>query len=540
MNLLASLNLLEIESMKPILTALLICFPSLLAAADSSDDKAGQPNIVIIMVDDMGFSDLGCYGGEIPTPNLDALAAAGVSFTQFYNTGRCCPTRASLLTGLYSHQAGIGAMTGDAGLPGYRGFLNDRCVTIAEVLRPAGYFTAITGKWHVGDGDDSRLPLQRGFDRFYGVPEGGGFYFQLKPGRTIRLNNEILHSVNNPLPQGWYSTDAWTEYGLRFIDEARAADKPFFLYLAHNAPHFPLQAAPEDIAKFRGRYKAGWDQMRQQRYHQLKERGIVSADWPLPPRDTTVEAWDALTPKQQDDLDHRMALHAAVMHRLDRSIGFLVDGLKERGVLENTLLMFLSDNGASDEGGLPGKFGPGTPGDAQSDVYFGRAWANASNTPFRLYKKNSHEGGIATPLIAHWPAGIAARGQRCTQPAHVIDLMATCVDLVGASYPETHNGKPIQPMEGVSLKPLFISPSVSPPRSRALYWEHMGHAAVRDGDMKLVRQGRNGPWELYDMSADRTELNNLATEYPDQAQALAEKWEAWAERARVKPYPSGK
>jgi arylsulfatase len=450
------------------------------------------------MVDDMGFSDIGCYGGEISTPNLDALAAGGVRFTQFYNTGRCCPTRASLLTGLYSHQAGVGAMTGDAGLPGYRGFLNDRCVTIAEVLRPAGYFTAHTGKWHVGHGDDSRLPPQRGFDRFYGVPEGGGFYFKLKEGRTIRLDNEILHSVDKPLPQGWYSTDAWTEYGLRFIDEARSADKPFFLYLAHNAPHFPLQAAPEDIAKFRGQYKAGWDQVRQQRYSRLKELGVVSADWPLPARDATVAAWDALTPQQQDDLDHRMTLHAAVMHRLDRSIGTLVAGLKERGALENTLLLFLSDNGASDE------------------------------------------GGIATPLIAHWPAGISAHGQWCTQPTHIIDLMATCVDLAGAAYPATYNGKPIEPMEGVSLQPLFTSPSESLPGPRTLYWEHLGHAAVRTGDMKLVRQGRSGPWELYDMAADRTELNNLAPEFPDQAKALAGKWEAWAKRAQVKPYPSQK
>lgn len=235
-----------------------------------------------------------------------------------------------------------------------------------------------------------------------------------------------------------------------------------------------------------------------------------------------------------------MALHAAAMVRLDRSIGVLVDGLKERGVLDNTLLLFLSDNGASDEGGLLGKFGPGTPGDAQSEVYFGRAWANGSNTPFRLYKKNSREGGIATPLIAYWPAGISALGQWCSQPAHVIDLMDTHSDIAGATYPKTYNGKPIQPLEGVLLKPLCLSPSENLPKARSLYWEHMGHAAVRDGDMKLVRQGRNGLWELYDMAADRTELNNLVTQYPDQAKVLTEKWEAWAERAQVNPYPSEK
>jgi arylsulfatase A-like enzyme len=492
---------------------------------------------VIILVDDMGFSDIGSYGGEIPTPNLDTLAAGGIRFSQFYNNGRCCPTRASLLTGLHAHQAGVGGMTGDQRVPGYRGFLNDRCVTIAEVSRTAGYFTAHTGKWHAGDGDEARLPLQRGFDRFYGVPEGGGFYFKLKAGRTVRLGNEVLHSIDNPLPDGWYSTDAWTEYGLRFIDEAREAKKPFFLYLAHNAPHFPLQAAPEDIEKFRGQYKNGWDQMRQHRHARQKEIGLMPADCPLTPRDAAVEAWDALTPEQQDDLDHLMSLHAAVMHRLDRSIGALVSGLKKRGALDNTLLFFLSDNGASDEGGLHGKFGGGTPGDAQSDVYFGRAWANASNTPFRLYKKNSHEGGIATPLIAHWPDGISARGEWCAQPAHVIDLMATCVDLAGATYPQEHKGKPILPMEGVSLKPLLLSPTDSLPVSRGLFWEHMGHAAIRDGDLKLVRKGRGGPWELYDMAADRTEMNNLAERFPENAAALAAKWETWAERAMVKPYP---
>lgn len=509
-------------------------FLSLLTLFCSQIQAAERPNIIIILVDDMGFSDLGCYGGEIPTPNLDALAAGGLRFTQFYNTGRCCPTRASLLTGLYPHQTGIGHMTDDKGVPGYQGFLNDRCVTLAEVLRPAGYFTAHTGKWHVGHGDDARLPLQRGFDRFYGVPEGGGFYFQPKAGRTVRLGNEVVLGTGQPTPEGWYSTDAWTEYGLRFMDEARAAKKPFFLYLAHNAPHFPLQAAPEDIAKFRGHYKSGWDKLRAQRHARQKELGLVAAAWPLTPRDATIEAWDALTPEKQDELDLRMAIYAAVMHRLDLAIGTLVAGLKERGALDNTLLLFLSDNGASDEGGLYGKFGDGTPGDAQSDVFLGRAWANASETPFRLYKKNSHEGGIATPLIAHWPAGISAKGEWRAQPAHVIDLMATCVDLAGTSYPKENNGKPIQPMEGRSLLPAFKN---EPLQRDALYWEHEGHAAIRVGDMKLVRQGRNGAWELYDMTADRTELNDLAAAQPERVKELAAQWEAWAKRAQVLPYP---
>jgi len=528
----------SLRRMKCLLSLLAFAFASshALSAAEQAGVPASRPNIVVILVDDMGFSDLGCYGGEIPTPNIDALAANGLRFTQFYNTGRCCPTRASLLTGLYPHQAGIGHMTDDKGVPGYRGFLNDSCVTIAEVLRPAGYFTAHTGKWHVGHGDEARLPLQRGFDRFYGVPEGGGFYFKPKAGRTVRLNHEIVHGEGKATPDGWYSTDAWTDYGLRFIDEAREAKKPFFLYLAHNAPHFPLQAAPEDIAKFRGQYKAGWDALRLQRHARQQELGIVNVEWPLSPRDSTIEAWDTLDAAQQDALDLRMAIYAAVMHRLDRAIGTLVTGLKERGVLDDTLILFMSDNGSSDEGGLHGKDGSGTPGSAESDVFLGRAWANAGGTPFRLYKKNSHEGGIATPLIAHWPAAITAKNTLCHTPGHVIDVMATCVDLAGTTYPTTFKDKPVLPMEGTSLKPLLgsSSPSLSP---RSLFWEHEGHAAVRSGDMKLVRQGRAGPWELYDLKTDRTELHDLASAQPEKAKELTAQWEAWAERAHVKPYP---
>jgi len=517
---------------------------SLFFLAANSAPAAERPNIIIILVDDMGFSDLGCYGSEIPTPHIDALAAGGVRFTRFYNAGRCCPTRAALLTGLYPHQAGVGHMTADNGTPGYRGYLNDSCVTIAEVLRPAGYFTATTGKWHVGHGDDARLPLQRGFDRFYGVPEGGGFYFEAKAGRSVLLGNEIVMSANEPAPEGWYSTDAWTDYGLRFIDEAREAKKPFFLYLAHNAPHFPLQALPEDIAKFRGRYQAGWDAIREQRHTRQKELGIVSADGVLSPRDATIETWETLDEARRDEFDLRMAIYAAVMHRLDLAIGNLVAGLKERGVLDDTLIFFLSDNGSSDEGGLYGKNGAGVPGSTESDVFLGRAWANAGDTPFRLYKKNSHEGGIATPLIAHWPGGISARGELRHDPGHIIDLMATCVDLAGATYPASSNDKLITPMEGVSLKPLLTSAASVPAATipeRALFWEHEGHAAILVGDTKLVRQGRKGPWELYNLKADRTELHDLAASQTERVRELAAQWEAWATRCHVVPLlPEGK
>src|SRR6185369_16285515 len=427
-----------------ILTALAA---SVLVTSFRAAAAPAKPNIIIILVDDMGFSDIGCYGSEIPTPNLDRLAAGGLRFTQFYNTGRCCPTRAALLTGLYSHQAGVGHMVEDGGLPGYRGFLNDRCVTIAEVLRDAGYFTAMTGKWHVGTPPD-KWPRQRGFDRFYGS-EAGGFYFRPIQGRKVISDDTVLYTAQNPPPDGWYSTDAWTDYGIQFIDEALAARKPFFLYLAHNAPHFPLQAPPEDIAKFRGKYKIGWDKLREQRHAKQIQIGIVDKAWPMSPRPEEVKAWEQLTPAEQDRFDHLMALYAACVEHMDRSVGRLVDALKQRGALDNTLILFLSDNGGNAESGANGRLeGSGTPGSADSTVYCGQSWATLENTPLRRYKHFNHEGGIATPLIAHWPARIKDAGQLREQPGHLVDLMATCVDVGGAKYPTEFKGKPIQPMEG--------------------------------------------------------------------------------------------
>jgi arylsulfatase len=509
------------------------------AALAAPAAAAERPNIVLIMVDDMGFSDIGCYGGEVPTPNLDRLAAEGLRFTQFYNTGRCCPTRASLLTGLYPHQAGVGHMTDDYGPddPGYRGHLSQSCLTIAEVLRPAGYFTAVAGKWHVGHQDTAYWPLQRGFDRFYGVPEGGGFYFQVKPGRTIVLNNEVLHSVDKPIPNGWYSTDAFTEYGIRFIDEAIAANKPFFLYLAHNAPHFPLQAPQEDIDRYLGKYAAGWDVLRRDRHARQLELGLVEPGWPLTPRDERVTAWADVDREKQAQMDHIMAIYAAVVDRMDRSIGTLVDALKKRGVLDDTLILFLSDNGGNAESGPWGKAGgPGPLGSAQSDVFCGMSWANAENTPFRLYKHYVHEGGISTPLIAHWPQVIRQGGQITDQPGHVIDLLATCADVAGADYPATYQGNPITPLEGKSLAPIFRGEKR--PGHEMIFWEHEGNRAVRWGNWKLVAKGRQGPWELYDLSSDRTELTDLAQKQPETATRLAAAWETWAERAHVKPWPT--
>ncbi len=491
----------------------------------------GAPNVVVILVDDMGYSDLGCFGSEIPTPNLDGLAAGGVRFTSFYNTGRCCPTRASLLTGLYPHQAGVGHMMEDKGVPGYRGRLNDSAATLGEVLKGAGYFTAMSGKWHVGQ-HAGVAPWNRGFDRSLNA-QTGGFYFASHPRANLFLNGEAIDGEDPRLPAKWYSTDLWTDYGLRFIDEALAARKPFYLHLCHNAPHFSLQAPEDDIARFRGKYRAGFDAVRTERFRRQKELGIVGADCQLAPRPEQVQVWESLSDEEKDRFDHLMAVYAAVVYRMDRAVGDLVAGLKKRGVLEDTLIFFLSDNGGNSEAGPAGRT-MGNPSEGKSDWFCGMSWAYVQNTPYRLFKHHNHEGGIATPMIAHWPRGIAARNELRTQPAHLVDIMATCVEVSGAVYPKTIRDQPVPPMEGKSLVGAF---SNKPIEREALYWEHEGNAAVRVGDLKLVRDGQRGKWELYDLGRDRSELQNLAGERPADVSRLSALWEAWAQRTHVFPLP---
>lgn len=505
-----------------------LCLPSWLKAADSARQK---PNIIVILADDMGFSDIGCYGSEIPTPNIDKLAAQGLRFTQFYNTARCCPSRACLLTGLYPHQAGVGWMITDEGLPGYRGRLNDNCATIAEVLRPAGYFTAMTGKWHVGQ-ELGVVPSRRGFDRSLSTSVGG-FYYSGGRNSQVMLDGKLASECPE-VPKDFYTTDLWTDFGIKFIDEALAAKKPFFLYLAHNAPHYSLQAPQEEIAKFRGKYKMGWDKLREQRRARQVELGIMDKSWPLSPRPEEVEAWDSLSPQEQDRFDHIMAIYAAVVAHMDTAIGRLVEALRSRGILDNTLIMFMSDNGGNAESGPNGKLEGDPPGAKDTKVYCGESWATLENTPLRRYKHFDHEGGISTPLVVHWPDRIKSGGELRPQLGHLIDIMATCVEVAGATYPMQLNGKPILPMEGRSLLPAFDN---KPLQREALYWEHEGNAAIRAGDWKLVRYTLQGAWELYDMKADRTELNDLAAKKPQLVQELAAKWEAWAVRTQVKPYP---
>ena len=508
--------------------------------------SGSRPNILIVLVDDMGFSDIGCTGGEAQTPTIDALARDGVLMTQFYNTARCCPTRASLLTGLHPHQAGIGWMTFQHAYKKdrkddwpYQGWLNRNCVTIAEVLRTAGYGTYMTGKWHVGTLDKETWPRARGFDRYYGIVNGGCNYFKPKPDKHLALDDTCVE----PEGDDFYTTDVFTRYAESFVNEHvdRRPDDPFFLYLAFNAPHWPLQAWPEDIAKYRGKYKIGWDEARRLRRERQIEMGVTKEEWPLSPRDEEVPPWDTLGAEQQNDLDHVMAIYTAMIDRVDQNLKRLVETLKARGVFDNTLILFLSDNGACAEGKPLGHYcreelgtrvsieGPMTPA-------YGNCWANVSNTPFRRYKHWVHEGGMGTPVVAHWPVGIPKReGGRITEHyGYLPDFMATCLDATGAEYPTTFEGHDILPHSGKSLLPL-ITGGDAPIHDEIVCWEHEGNRAARQGKWKLVKVF-GGEWELYDLEADRTEMNDLSGEMLEKMKELADAWQAWSKQVGVEPW----
>ncbi len=499
-----------------------------------------RPNIVLIMADDLGFSDIGSYGSEIPTPHLDRLANNGLRFTQFYNTSRCCPTRASLLTGLYQHQAGIGEMTRrhETSTEGFVGHLNEHCRTLGEVLGSAGYRTYLSGKWHVGQAEQAWWPRQRGFDRFYGLLGGASSFFRPK---GLYLDNELLPVPDDP---DYYTTDAFTDYALEFIDETPKGT-PFLLYLAHTAPHWPLHARDEDIAKFRGCYTQGWDRLREERFARQVELGIVDEAQGLSPRDFEVPAWDSLTDQERDDLDHRMAVYAAMIYRMDHNIGRLIKHLEARGELDNTLIMFLSDNG-----GCPEPWNTTNPrgnshlgGGTIADIYdrnksggisYGQGWANASNTPLRRYKTQSHEGGISTPFIVHWPAGLSvAPGTITHTPGHIIDVMPTVIELAGANYPEVFDGHHVHPLPGKSLTTVFATGDRVP--HDWLFWEHRLEGAVRHGDWKAIQRQPTGRWFLYHMGQDRTETNDLAAQYPEILRLMEHKWWEWALTNKATP-----
>ncbi|AMV40379.1 arylsulfatase [Planctomyces sp. SH-PL62] len=552
-----------------VLVAGLVLLGRIGSGSAAAAEGAKRPNVVLIMSDDMGFSDLGCYGGELTTPNLDALAAGGVRFTQFYNAARCCPTRASLLTGLYPHQAGVGHMMEDRGRDGYRGVLNRNSATIAEVLKPAGYRTYMTGKWHLTrftgpNGDRATWPVGRGFEKFYGTIIGAGSYFD--PGNLCRQET-LITPANDPeyQPESYYYTDAISDNAVKYIrdHEAESPDRPFFLYVAYTAAHWPMHAPEDAIAKYKGKYDAGYAPVREGRLARMKAMGLVPEDAEITPAS---DDWNEVEDEAREASCKEV--YAAMIETMDAGIGRIVAQLKAAGELENTLILFLQDNGACAEDmgrnkpqppvdglkplgpddlqrrggppmqtrdGRPVRTGPGVmPGPADTYVAYGRGWANVSNTPFREYKHWTHEGGISTPLIVHWPSGVKPdrNGKLEPQPGHLIDVMATCVDLAGATYPTEVDGRPIKPREGVSLRPAFQGEPLN--RPGPLFWEHEGNRAVRDGDWKLVARS-NEPWELYDIAEDRSELHDRAAEHPDRVRAMAAAWDAYAARADVLP-----
>ena len=519
-----------------------------------------HPNIVVILVDDLGFSDIGCYGSEIHTPSIDNLANNGLRFTQMYNSAKCCPSRATLLSGLNPHQTGIGHMTDNYGSPNYQGYLNDSCATIAEVLRPAGYRTLMSGKWHVGAdyadpdlttwpvGDPEHpVPTQRGFDRFFGMLGGAGSFFN-PPGLML---DESFIPVESP---DFYFTDAIADHAIQMIDESVGMGKPFFLYTSFTAPHCPLHAPEEDIARYEGVYRGGWDQVRTNRHEQLLGMGILDAKWKISPRPPYVPPWEDAPHKDWEDL--RMAVYAAQVDRMDQGVGRIMSKIHELGIDDNTLVMFLSDNGgcaafikANPDSGkqllyasLPTADGKKVrmgnnpeirPGPADTHQSYDVWWANASNTPFRLFKNWGHEGGISTPFIIRWPDKVKRNGI-VTEPAYINDITATCLEAAGVLYPSEMNGNLIHPIEGESFMPLVEGRAWS--REKPIIIEHEGNRAVRWGEWKLVGE-YGGQWELYNMNEDRTELNDLADRNPEKVAELVREYEEWAERCGVLPWP---
>ncbi|WP_207534154.1 arylsulfatase [Desertivirga arenae] len=533
--------------------------------------KDTRPNIIVILADDLGYSDLGCYGGEVETPNLDYLAAEGIRFRSFYNTSRCCPTRASLLTGIYNHNAGIGEMTASRVESGYRGYLTENTVTLAEVLKTAGYRTAMTGKWHVSNTVEQstgeaqldwlnhktiypafspldQYPTNRGFEKYFGTLWGViDFYdpFSLVSGTTPITQ----------VPKDYYHTDAINDTTCEYIREFSKGDKPFFLYVAQNAPHWPLQAKNEDIEKYKDTYKAGWDEIRKRRYERMVKMGLIdSRKTELSPPDDAQLSWDKNLDKDWDA--RAMAVHAAMIDAMDQGIGRILRTLKETGELENTLIVFLSDNGASPEDASA--YGPGfdrpsqtregrkivypvkkevLPGPQTTFASIGRRWANVANTPYQYAKMESYEGGVRTPMIAYWPRGIKARkGSFIDQLGHITDFMKTFVELANATYPTTYRGHRITPMQGESLVSAFRG--LRSAGHEALFNEHYGARYARYGEWKIVsKSGRDSTWHLYKISEDQAEMKDLSRMYPEKVKEMSRRWLSWAVQNQVFPKP---
>tara|TARA_Y100000588_G_scaffold395280_1_gene522319 strand:- start:1073 stop:2770 length:1698 start_codon:yes stop_codon:yes gene_type:complete len=561
----------------PLVSLLLLL--NLSAGCGPQEEEAqinSHPNIILIMSDDMGYSDIGCYGGEINTPVLDRLAHNGLRFTQFYNGARCCPTRASLMTGLYPQQAGVGHMVSDRGTPAFRGDLSKNAVTIAEALKDAGYATYMSGKWHITpyiieNPTKHNWPRQRGFDKFFGMISGAGSLFDP---RSLANDNEYVAPR-----EGFYCTTDFTDYAIQCIED-HVTDNPFFLYLSYTAAHWPMHAPEDAIAKYKGKYDKGWDVMREERFKKMKEMGLIKPGWEMTPRDDHVRAWDDEVQDREWEIAN-MEVYAAMVEVMDADIGRVVEKLSSKGILDNTLIFFLQDNGACaeeldwvdpmppEEGLVPlGPDEPQTkmipymtrdgkpvklmkdawPGPPEGYTAYGLDWANASNTPFREYKHWVHEGGIATPLIVHWPSGIKNTNELREEPSHLIDIMATCVDVAGSTYPDTYNRNSIIPLEGRSLLPVFNKETF---QREAIYWEHEGNRAVRMGKWKLVSKANKknyfiwdktdqinlGSWELFNMEKDRTEMHDVAAKNPQLVKTMADMWQTWGKRTGIIPRP---
>ncbi|MEG3581438.1 MAG: arylsulfatase [Chloroflexota bacterium] len=520
-------------------------------------NKSQQPNVIFILADDLGFSDIGCFGSEINTPNLDALGKNGLLLTQMYNSARCCPSRASLLTGLTPHQAGVGHMVDNLGTHNYQGYLSDNCVTIAECLKSTGYQTFMSGKWHVGGHEDIQkpekwrpgekgfpTPKQRGFDKFFGTLTGAGNFYNPP---TLMLEDKFLKVESNE----FHYTDEISKHAVKMIDE-KDKSNPFFMYVAFTAPHWPLHAWEEDISKYEGKYRKGWSELRMNRYEEMRGN-VIDPKWKLTEEDPANPSWNDVRHKDWEDL--RMATYAAQIEQMDRGIGTIVDKLKKIGELDNTVIIFAADNGGCAEflaedsnepqpnqfnnpgaDGKEVKFGniPDLrPGPADTFMSYDLPWANVSNTPFRLFKRWVHEGGISTPFVVHWPEKITKHTIIHT-PVQFADISPTIIDICGAKYPKTFNGNDITPVEGESFARIFDGSEFT--KDKPLCWEHEGNKAIRIGRWKLVSE-YPGPWELYNVDEDRSEVNDLINKEKDVASKLKKEYKEWTIRCGILDWP---
>ena len=515
--------------------------PALGAQRTKERQLPDKPNIIVILCDDLGYSDIGCYGSEIPTPNIDSLAEEGIRYRCFYNTARSAPSRACLITGLYPHQAGVGSLTRIPGYENYQAYLKPGTNTIPEAIKSAGYFCFMTGKWHLNQKYTQQI--DRGFDR--ALASGGGWYYSDDPNadkKGLFLNDRrCLAEDLSDHGEVWYNTERFVDFGLSFMDEAVSEGKPFFWYLPFCAPHFPLQAPREAIERNRHKYMDGYTAVRERRWEKQKRLGLFSEGDELTPENPHKDFlhWEKMTDGQRDIADYRMAIYAACIEEIDRNVGRVMDHLEKLGIKDNTLVFFLSDNGGNAESAFPGKWIGPDYGASGSVVWLGAPWAGVSNTPFFLYKRHAHQGGCCTPLIISWPAAIdsSLRGSIDKENyGHLVDLMPTLVEVTGGTYPKYHDGSPVPPMEGVSLVPSLRGEKIK--RPHPIIVEHEGNKMIRKGDWKLVREYEDcteieNPWRLYNLRLDPTEMHDVSSSHPWRTRSMIRMYKRWADHIGV-------